>query len=151
MTKFKQGEKLRMKTMEGGSLHGFKADDYVELVGYWRPKRCIVRSVRSGIKGYIDEANLYRVFGLDHLQPGDLIDCSDGDTKKVIDVLPNSALLSNSYNHEETDDFWSIAEMEKRGWTVQQPEPTQEVTELSVAELEEKLGLKSGSLRVKKD
>ncbi|KSZ59692.1 hypothetical protein Z045_05865 [Rhodococcus pyridinivorans KG-16] len=69
----------------------------------------------------------------------------------MIDVLPNSALLSDTKNHDEAFMFYSIAELKDQGWTVKQDSPAEEVTELSVADIEEKLGLQSGRLRGKKD
>lgn len=98
---------------------------------------------------YEPDSSFRPVDDIELVQSGDLIDCGEGDTKKVIDVLPHSALLSELYNHDEVDNFWSFNEMRSKGWTVKGAEP--DVTELSVAEIEERLGVTAGTLRVKKD
>lgn len=58
MSTFKNGERFKMKSLKGGALHGFDPTDTVELKGYTRPGRCVVRSLRSGSTGYIDEDQL---------------------------------------------------------------------------------------------
>ncbi|OCC19430.1 hypothetical protein AS590_25895 [Prescottella equi] len=91
------------------------------------------------------------VKSLDNLEVGDLIETEFGRTKMVIDVLPNSVALSAGDDLDVMDALWSIAEIKAKGWTVKQDTPTEEITELSIAELEKKLDLTAGTLRVKKD
>ena len=88
---------------------------------------------------------------LDHLHPGDILVDEFGIKCKVIDVLPNSVLLSedNEENFDEVDNWFTISWIKDAGYALKD-QPT-DVTELSVADIEAKLDLPSGSLRVKKD
>lgn len=67
---------------------------------------------------------------------------------KVIHVTGPIIFLERSNDRSQTNSY-SVAELEAGDWTIKGANP--EPTELSVAELEEKLEMPSGSLRIKKD
>ncbi|WP_440220904.1 hypothetical protein [Dietzia sp. MNB45] len=87
---------------------------------------------------------------LHDLQPGDILLDSDDDEFRAIDVLPNSVLLSSYVNKDRAGAWYTPDELNERGFKFKDA-PETETTELSVAELEEKLGIEAGTLRVKKD
>jgi hypothetical protein len=89
------------------------------------------------------------VKNLDHLEHGDVL-VNDDYRYVVVDVFPHSIF----YRREEDVDGYDIETIEfmkQDGWKVEQRETTPETTELSVAELEKKLDIPTGTLRVKKD
>ncbi|WP_064256347.1 hypothetical protein [Rhodococcus sp. HS-D2] len=152
MRRYKVGDKVRVI-----ATHGCRAGKKGEVltinsVGGYLPGDRELRFEES--RGYCYESGDHLELcekTLDNLVVGDILIDDDGDECKVIDVLPNSVLLSDHRNHDQAFSFYSIAELEADGWTVKQDSPIEAVTELSVADIEEKLGLESGTLRVKKD
>ncbi|MDI9960697.1 MULTISPECIES: hypothetical protein [unclassified Rhodococcus (in: high G+C Gram-positive bacteria)] len=89
--------------------------------------------------------------GLDNLEVGDIIVDTDGDEAKVLAVLGDVFLRSGWSDFDGTADWLTVSEAKSAGWTVKQDTPTEEITELSIAELEKKLDLIAGTLRVKQD
>lgn len=88
---------------------------------------------------------------LDDLEVGDIIVDTDSNEAKVLAVLGDVFLKSSWNNYDETASWLTISEAKSAGLTVKQDTPTDEITELSIAELEQKLDLTAGTLRVKKD
>lgn len=81
---------------------------------------------------------------------GDILDCKNNNERKVLAYLNQGVelvLLSEPSNHDETEEWYTVKEVEGRGWKLK-TEP--QTTEMTVAEIEEALGKKPGSLRVKK-
>ena len=89
--------------------------------------------------------------GLDNLEVGDIIVHPDGDEAKVLAVLGDVFLKSDWDNFDSAETWYTVAEAKTWHWTVKQDTPTEEITELSIAELEKKLHLAAGTLRVRKD
>lgn len=89
--------------------------------------------------------------GLDNLEVGDIIVNTVGDEAKALAVLGDVFLRSRLSDFDNAHSWLTISEAQAKGWTVKQDTPTEEITELSIAELEQKLDLTAGTLRVKKD
>lgn len=101
---------------------------------------------------YSEHLELVRsVKAFDNLEVGDIIVDTDGDEAKVLAVLESVFLKSDWNDFDATSSWLTAAETESFGWTIKQDTPTEEITELSIAELEQKLDLTAGTLRVKKD
>lgn len=88
---------------------------------------------------------------LENLDVGDIIVSADGDEGKVLAVLGNVFLKSPWNDFDAASSWYTTAEAESFDWTVKQDTPPEAITELSIAELEQKLDLTAGTLRVKKD
>ena len=87
---------------------------------------------------------------LDHLQPGDILVDDEGDDREVYAVAGKLAAVSDGFNDGEYDFSWiHVGKLKSRDYSLKN-QPA-EVTELSVADIEARLELPSGSLRVKKD
>lgn len=85
---------------------------------------------------------------LDSLRAGDVLIDEDGDEATVLAVLGDVFLRSEWNEPEEACVWYTVAEAKRAGFTLKFQ--TSDVTELSVADIEEKLDLPSGTLRVKK-
>lgn len=146
----------------------FKVGDKVRLIekyASWQPDytftvTSISKSSSDDDGGMINGSDGICVFGrrlelaeksLDNLQVGDILVHTDGDEAKVLAVLGNVFLRSEWNDFDKSFEWYTVAEAKMDSWTVKQDSPAPETTELSVAELEEKLGIESGTLRVKKD
>lgn len=68
---------------------------------------------------------------LDSLQVGDILDCGDGYTKKVLAVIGSVLVLSKANNYDGADGVFTVQEIKKYGWKLQnaEPEEDEEVTE----------------------
>lgn len=88
---------------------------------------------------------------LDNLEVGDIIVNTVGDEAKALAVLGDVFLRSRLSDFDNAHGWLTISEAQAKGWTVKQDTPTEQITELSIAELEQKLDLTAGTLRVKKD
>lgn len=101
---------------------------------------------------YSEHLELVRsVRTFDNLEVGDIIVDTDDDEAKVLAVLGDVFLKSGWSDFDETASWLTVSEAKSAGLTVKQDTPTEEITELSIAELEKKLDLPAGTLRVKKD
>lgn len=92
---------------------------------------------------------------LDDLQVGDEVASKYGNKEKVLARLEQCVLLSmpSGYTDWETkaNGWFHIEEMKSNGYTLNQPTPEPTKVELTVGELEEKLQMPSGTLRIKKE
>lgn len=146
----------------------FKVGDKVRLIeeyASWQPDytftvTSIFKSSSDDDGGMINGPDGICVFGrrlelaeksLDNLQVGDILVHTDGDEAKVLATLGDVFLRSGWNDFEITDSWFTAMEAKTYDWTIKQDSPAPATTELSVAELEEKLGIESGTLRVKKD
>ncbi|WP_154100356.1 hypothetical protein [Rhodococcus sp. YH3-3] len=159
-TKFQVGQKVRCITprdpqeSRGGAGWTFGRVFTIARVSSnnWSESDTVYYNDTDGNGVYSGHLELVRsVKTFDNLEVGDLIEAEFGQTKMVIDVFPNSAALSKADDLDVVDALWSVAELKARGWTVKQDTPPEEITELSIAELEKRLDLTAGTLRVKKD
>lgn len=89
----------------------------------------------------------------DYLQVGDIILDDDGEERRVYGVTGEMVAVDDGQNDGRFDTCWvSVPKLRDYfKYTIKQESPTEEVTELSVAELEKKLDIPAGTLRVKKD
>lgn len=87
---------------------------------------------------------------LDNLEVGDVLVDNYGAERTVIDVLPHSYLLSSVFNPDTIGDWYTPRDLKKDGYTIKNATP-KELTELTVAEVEKKLNIPEGKLRIKKD
>lgn len=162
--KYKVGDKIRVKTLEGGSIR-VNPKLYMDyLVGTVQTVSDVDSDGDIWVRNTNEVASAegYREWCLDpawiepiektlyNLEPGDVLVDEDGDERTVIDVLPNSVLLSSYSNKNNAGTWMTPNDLERRGYKLKDA-PTTGTTELSVAELEEKLGIEAGTLRVKKD
>lgn len=87
---------------------------------------------------------------LDHLQPGDIILDDDGDERKVIDVLPNSVLLSawgSGDDLDTADDWFTPGTLKRKGFTLKQDTPA-EVTELTLEDIAKLKGVDVSQIKI---
>jgi hypothetical protein len=87
-----------------------------------------------------------------NLQVGDVLVETDGDEREIFAVVNDLVALHDGVSDGRRDFGWfHLKRLEERGWTIKQDSPADDTTELSVAEIETKLGVPAGTLRVKKD
>lgn len=85
----------------------------------------------------------------DNLQVGDILIDDDGDEHRVLGVCGEIIFVSDSDDHRESYLYNTAYEFQQGGWTIKGSEPT--TTELTMADIEQKLEMAPGTLRVKKD
>lgn len=157
-TKFQVGQKVRCvspaKAQEGRSGSGWKSGHVftisaVSSFNIGESDTCYY----GGIDGFgvFSEYLELATQSLDNLEVGDIIVDTDGDEAKVLAVLGDVFLKSGWNDFDETGQWLTVSEAKSAGLTVKQDTPTEEITELSIAELEKRLDLTAGTLRVKKD
>ena len=158
-TKFQVGQKVRCvspaKTQAGRSGSGWKSGHVftisaVSSINIGESDTCYY----GGIDGFgvFSEYLELATQSLDNLEVGDIIVHPDGDEAKVLAVLGDVFLTSGWGDFDSAAETWyTVAESKTWHWTVKQDTPTEEITELSIAELEKRLDLTAGTLRVKKD
>ncbi|KAB2587260.1 hypothetical protein BS297_00850 [Rhodococcus erythropolis] len=158
--KFKVGQKVRCiiprdpQESRGGAGWTFGRVFTIARVSSnnWSESDTVYYNDTEGNGVYSEHLELVRsVKTFDNLEVGDIIVDTDGDEAKVLAVLGDVFLKSGWNDFDETASWLTVSEAKSAGWTVKQDTPTEEITELSIAELEKKLDLTAGTLRVKKD
>lgn len=81
-----------------------------------------------------------------NLEAGDVVKDKNGDTRKIIDVLPHSLLISQNFYNDYASGWYTPKELEDFGYTVQ---PTTPTTELTREQIAEKFGVPVEQLRIK--
>lgn len=136
MAKFKKGDRVQVleddSTRIGSPRKGEMGTvDEDNNVNPW-----VLRD--NGTRMGVNENNLELLNKtLRDMQVGDLVQATDG-TKLVLERLTQTFLLSKTSNHSRVDDWWTVAEMEERGFTLKAAPA--EAKEMTVAEISEKLG-----------
>lgn len=84
---------------------------------------------------------------MDNLEIGDILVSPYDSQIKVLEVLTNTVLLSQSADHEETDEWLTVTELKNSGYRLKSDTPT----ELTMDEIANKFGLDVNNLKIKKD
>lgn len=119
------------------------------------PPRCpcdyVVAVPGKSDNGWYDEDELEAAKrDLHHLRSGDILLDDDGDERKVIDVLPNSVLLSvyGDGNDLDTAGSWfTPGELKRDGMTLKQDTPA-EVTELTLEDIAKLKGVDVSHIKI---
>lgn len=82
-----------------------------------------------------------------HLQAGDILLAEDDEEYKVVDVLPNSVLLSTARQQEHAGSWYTPKELEDDGFTLKQDTPA-EVTELTLEDIAKLKGVDVSQIKI---
>lgn len=158
--KFKIGDRVRFSDKKQeitGTIVMTRADghNYRDSKGrYFSPPIICDYRVARDVDGYpqlIDEQDLESVRkDWDNLQVGDILVDKEENEDRVIGVCGEAIFIGYVDGSRAANYYYTAAELRKGGWTIKGA-GTDDTVELSIAELEQKLGYEAGSLRVKKD
>lgn len=87
---------------------------------------------------------------LDHLRAGDIVLDADNDERRVIDVLPNSVLLSvyGAADDLDTANTWfTPGELKRKSFTLKQDTPA-DVTELTLEDIAKLKGVDVSQIKI---
>lgn len=146
MTTFKKGDRVRRVF---GAHMGMRIGDEDTVVGTCGYRNSNVALCKYG--GEHDASKLELVVhDLYHLQPGDIVLDEDGDERKVIDVLPNSVLLSvygKGDALDSADTWFTPGELIRKSSTLKQDTPA-EVTELTLEDIAKLKGVDVSQIKI---
>ncbi|WP_146082376.1 hypothetical protein [Rathayibacter sp. AY1C5] len=154
MSEFKVGQKVQVRidagkfgTLNHQVLPGHLA--HVESIDISEPYSYKLRTADGTTEVFKADQLERSTIEWDDLQVGDILVNSDGDEREVLGIAGKMIFLDNGEG--ELGEWDTAKYLQNYDWTIKQGSPADDTTELSVAEIETKLGVPAGTLRVKKD
>jgi len=133
--------KRKYRVVEGngdfkkGEIITLKRDDDSDCPWFWKEDKSGYYSIYWYRLEYAPKG-----FSKLGLSIGDIIVREDGDEANVLEVFENGFMKSYWYNFDDASAYYTFKEAIKEGWKIKGEEEEDEVKELTVKEISEKLG-----------